>query len=111
MVQTLVSGEIQFPENTPHFGKATVFVKLMDTGIMDGQLKVVSEMTMPFADYTGYPIAYMLEGDDVGNRNNLSVHVHISLNGSDSIDKGDYITKQRYNLGDKKELNVKVEKI
>ena len=111
MAQKLVEGEIQFPNDTPHFGKATVFVKLMDTSVMDGQPEVVSEMTMPFADYTGYPIAYMLEGVGADDRDNLSVHVHISLNGSDSIDKGDYITKQRYNLGSSKELNVKVEKV
>lgn len=111
MATTLLTGEIQFPDGTPHFGKATVFVKLMDTGMMDGTPTVISEMTMPFADYTGYPIAYQLDGDEPDNRNNLSLHVHVSLDGSDDISKGDYITKQRNDVGNSKQLNVKVEQV
>jgi uncharacterized lipoprotein YbaY len=117
MAKPLVTGEVVFDENTNPFSGATITVRLEDVGMMDGPATVVAEQVIRNVSYDGNgkkSVSFTLQGSLPNDNSSYSVSSHVSMDGSDDIQKGDYITKQSYPVlthGNPNRVSVHVKKV
>ena len=89
-----ISGEIRFAAGTPSFSGATITIRLEDTRLMDAPARVLAKQTLHHVSYSGQDIPFSFDAPQPDEHARCNIGVHISLQGSDEIRKGDYITKQ-----------------
>jgi len=98
-MQTIhITGEVQFPDSTPHFQGGTLFVTLQDVSQMDAASALIAQAVQPQIAYTGQPLTFQLTATlpdgDVGSYN---VRAHISRTGdAEQFQQGDYISTQHH---------------
>lgn len=113
----LVTGEIIFADDALPFKNATVTVRLEDTALMDMPSQVLVEEVLENVSYDGAgSIIFTLDGELPTSKQGMSYNVsaHVSLDASDDITKGDYITKQSYPVLRKQypdQVTITVEKV
>jgi uncharacterized lipoprotein YbaY len=93
-----VTGEIVFPESAEFTG-ATVFVHLIDSGMLDASASALAEQVIRnFSRHAGdSPLKFELRpNDNINQQAFLAVTVHISMTGKDDVEMGDYMTMQSY---------------
>ncbi|MDQ7027566.1 MAG: hypothetical protein Q9P44_18635 [Anaerolineae bacterium] len=95
---TLVTGTITFPDNAENFSGATLYITLEANAPIGMPPEIAAQMVMRDVAYTGSPLAFTLAGDDVGTGGRYNLRVHISMDGSQEFDKGDYITKSTHTV-------------
>lgn len=98
MSNTKVYGQINFPEGAEFTG-ATVFIHLIDSGMLDTSASVLAEQAIRnFSFRPGDPpLNFELTLDkEPDKRGLLGVTVHISMTGKDDVEMGDYMTMQSY---------------
>jgi len=94
---TTISGHIHFPEGTPAFSGATVHVVLEDTSMMDAPAPVLTEYNLTKVTYqSGTTIGFTFNSITLNEQVRYNIRVHVSLNGNNTIQQGDYITMQSY---------------
>ena len=98
MTKTLVTGEIELPDDAANFTGATVYLNLEHAGMMGMPPEIAAQSIMHNVDYSGSPIAFTVAGADVGDGGKYNLRVHISMDGSDDFAKGDFITKRSYSV-------------
>lgn len=109
---TLVSGTVTFPGETQPFSGATMHVVLENIGMMDAPAQIVAQNSQRNIAYDGTPLRFSLEGAMPPADGTYNLRVLISRNGKDEIQRGDYMTKQRYPVledGKPNSVNVQVE--
>jgi len=109
---TLVSGTIAFPSGTEPFSGATVHVVLENIGMMDAPAQIVTQSSERNVAYNGSPIRFSLDGNMPPADGSYNLRVLVSRNGGSEIQRGDYMTKQRYPVlesGTPHSVNVQVE--
>ena len=108
----IVTGTIELPQGSDSFSGATIYISVESTGMMDMPSTVMAQSTLNNVSYNGSAIPFEVNGtldDDAGH---LSLRVHISMPGTDDVQKGDYITKRQHNLsGSSNRMNVRVERV
>ena len=110
----LVTGEVELPKSTETFSGATLFVSLESVGLMDMPSEVIVESVQRGINADNAPFSFSLEGDIGDSSGPFNVRAHISMDGSDDVRQGDYLTKRNYTV--LKENNpdyvvVKVERV
>jgi hypothetical protein len=111
---TLVTGEIELPANTDSFSGATVYVSLESVGMMDMPSESVAQSTQRNVSYSGSVLSFSVDGslgDAIGPFN---LRAHVSMHGSDDVQKGDYLTKRTYTVlkeNNPEHVSVKVDKV
>src|SRR5262245_42826717 len=91
----LVEGKIVFDGDVPAFSGATLRVRVEDVSRMDAPAGVPGEFVKVIS-YDGTPIPFKVSGQSPDQSHRYNVRVHISIDGSDDIKKGDFITTQSY---------------
>jgi uncharacterized lipoprotein YbaY len=96
--QLLVSGEIVFGADAQPFSGATAFVRVDDVSLMDVPTTMISQQVIENVAYNpNSPIPFAVFGlKPSDDRARLQLSVHISMNGSEGIEKGDYMTMESY---------------
>ena len=94
----LVTGEIEFPQGTAPFSGATAYISLESVGMIDMPSTVVVEQTLNNVSYGGSNLSFELNGTVDENSGGLNMRVHISMQGSDDVQKGDYLNKRTYTV-------------
>lgn len=114
--EELVSGEIVFGDDAEPFSAAMAFVRVDDVSMMDVPTTLISQQIIENVAYQpGHTIPFTVYGrkpDD--DRARLQLSAHISLNSSDDVQKGDYITMESYPVvtqGYPSELRVMVRRV
>jgi uncharacterized lipoprotein YbaY len=93
----LVTGEITFEDGTQPFSGATAFVKLEDVSLMDVDATVVAQQTLQNVAYDGFAaIPFVLNGSADDEKARYRVSAHISFDGDEDIQQGDFVTMQSY---------------
>jgi uncharacterized lipoprotein YbaY len=93
-----VTGEIVFPEGAEFTG-ATVFVQLIDSGMMDTSASALAEQIIRNFSYRigDPPLKFELRPNaNLNEQAFLAVTAHISMTGKDDVEMGDYMTMQSY---------------
>lgn len=109
----LVSGTIELPQDTEDFSDATIYVRVVSANIIGMPADTVAESQESNVEYNGYPLPFSLDGT-VDADGSYNIQVHISLHGSDDIQKGDFFTKHVHpvlNQNNPDRVTVKVEKV
>jgi uncharacterized lipoprotein YbaY len=83
---------VDWPDEVP--AGATAYVRVEDVSRVDSAAPVVAEEAL--TDLSPPPQQVALAVGDVEPRDDYSVRVHVSLNGSRDVDAGDYVTTQAY---------------
>jgi uncharacterized lipoprotein YbaY len=94
-----VHGEIELPSDAPVFTPAHVLVELEDISRADSPSHVVKRLKFVTGTLRGrdlIPFAMEVPAEALNERNVYSVRVHVDVNGSGTVDRGDYITMQTY---------------
>ncbi|MCA9914653.1 MAG: YbaY family lipoprotein [Anaerolineae bacterium] len=110
----LISGTIAFPPGTEHFIGATLYVMVEDVGMMGAPAQIIAQHTQRNVSYDGSPIPFSLEGNMPPASNHYNLRVLVSFSGSNEIERGDFITKQRYSVlqnGTPDTVRVQVERV
>ncbi len=110
----LVTGEIEFPQDTGAFSGATAYISLESNAIAGMPSTIIVENTVDNFGYDGANVPFEIKGTVPGDSGGLNLRVHISLHGSDDVQKGDYLTKRSHTaLKDKNPdtVLVKVDKV
>lgn len=94
----LISGTIAFPPGTEQFVGATLYVMVEDAGMMGAPANFIAQHTQRNVSYEGSPLRFSLEGNMPPPSNHYNLRVLVSFSGSNEIERGDYITKQRYSV-------------
>lgn len=110
----LVTGNIELPQNTGSFSGATLYIALESVGMIDMPSTVVAQNSLNNLSYNGSNLSFELSGTIGDDAESLNLRVHISMPGSDDVQKGDYINKRSYsiqkdNIPDT--VSVKVERV
>jgi len=113
--QFSISGSINFPSDAQTFSGAKLMIRLEAIGMMDAAAQVVAQATQQNVSYQAH-LPFVLRGTlpESEDHTRYNVRVHISLDGSDDISKGDYLTKQSYTVlqdSTSEELTVEVERV
>ncbi len=94
----LIKGTIAFPAGTEHFVGATLYIMVEEVGMMGAPANIIAQHTQRNISYNGSPIPFSLEGNMPPASNHYNLRVLVSQHGSSEIQRGDYITKQRYSV-------------
>jgi len=89
----ILSGTIRLPADAPSVVAALVRIEVHDTSFADAASTIVAQKSM--SDLTiraGGIIPFAIEVPNVSPGKALSLRVHISLNGDESIRPGDLLT-------------------
>jgi len=95
----LVKGEVIFSQELSSFSAATVNVYLKDVTFIDAPSTCVSKQII--ADITHQRgitnhVEFALNGELDDENSRYIITVHVSINGSEEIQYGDYITMESY---------------
>lgn len=101
----VINGQIHLPAHTHNFSGATVYVRLENIGMMDAPATIAEQVVLRNFSYSGNSIPFSIKTESSG----ANVRVHISMDGSDEFEKGDYITKQSYPA--QANMTIQLEKI
>ena len=113
-MSVLVTGEIEFPQDTGTFSGATAYLSLESVGMMDMPSTIIVENTLDNVSYDGSSISFEIKGTLDGSVRPLNLRVHISMHGSDDVQKGDYLTKRTYSVlkdSNPEHITVKVDRV
>lgn len=94
----LVSGEIELPQNTDSLSGATLYITLESIGMMGMPSTILAQSTANNISYDGSKLSFELNGSIPDDAESLNLRAHISMYGSDDVQKGDYVSKRRYNI-------------
>jgi|GEM_PF-4229979 len=111
---TLVTGNIEFPANTDSLSGLTVYVRLESVGLMDMPAETITETTLRDVSYDGSALSFSLDGNIGDSPGPFNVQVHVSLQGSGNVQKGDYVTKRTHYVlkeNNPDHITVKVEQV
>ena len=99
----LVTGQVVFEHEPPHFSKAVLTVKLSDVSIADAPSHVIAIHTRSVGAQDVHNLLFELSPDTsevtIDPRATYTVSAHISLHPNDNpteIRHGDYLTTQIY---------------
>jgi hypothetical protein len=95
---TIISGVITFPEETPAFSSATVYVRLEDTSRADAPAQTALQSVQRSVRYSGGTLPFSIEGKLPETGQTLTIRVHVSMSGSSDFQRGDYINKRAYRI-------------
>ncbi|MBL8293500.1 MAG: YbaY family lipoprotein [Bryobacterales bacterium] len=90
----IVTGEVRFAEPPRLPAGAVAHVRLLDTTYADAAAKVVAERKL--TDIAGESFEFALEASDIDPLRRYTVSVHISAQGGNRIQPGDYLNTQDY---------------
>ena len=110
---SLVSGTIELPQDTDDFSNATIYVRLVSANIMGMPAETLAESSDSGIEYNGYPLPFSLDGTVDGD-GSYNLQIHISLDGTDDVQKGDFVTKRVHPVlkeNNPDRVTVKVEKV
>lgn len=93
----LVNATVTFPSNAAQFKNAWVTLRLEDVGMMDAPATIVAEETFAGIAYYGEALSFTLDGNPPA-AGSYNLRVHVSMTSDDQISKGDFITKQGYEV-------------
>lgn len=95
----LVLGEIELPQDTASFSGATLYVTLESIGMMDMPSTVLAQNITTNLRYDGSNIAFELDTTNIpDNVDSLNIRAHISMQGVDDVQKGDFVSKRSYRV-------------
>lgn len=89
-----ISGELIFPSDTQDFTGARVLFRVEDTGLQDVAAAVHHETLLHDVAFAPR-LAFNLDVPPA-NSNGLTLFVHVDMDHSANITRGDYITAQSY---------------
>ena len=96
-----LSGTIRLPPNAPSAIAAVVRIEVRDTSSADAPSTVVAQKSMRDATIrAGGTIPFTIEAPKVPAAKALSLRVHISLGGDDSVRPGDLLTVESISVPD-----------
>lgn len=95
---TLVTGQITLPDNAENFNDATIYLNLEGNAPLGMPPEIVAQTVLHDVSYKGNPIPFTLTGNDVGQGGRYNLRVHISMDGTEDFNKGDYITKRTHTV-------------
>jgi hypothetical protein len=95
---TLITGQITLPANAEHFTDATIYLNLEGNTALGMPPEIAAQTVMRDVSYNGNPIPFTVTGNDVGQGGRYNLRVHISMDGNDEFNKGDYITKRTHTV-------------
>jgi uncharacterized lipoprotein YbaY len=112
-----VSGEIHLEPPPADLSGATVRVRLEDTSLIDAAAEMVSEQVIEglpsqLPAEEGIPFCLSVEAPDP--KATYTVRVHVDLDGSGRLKKGDYINMESYPVltrGHPREVTVRARRI
>ncbi len=95
----LVSGEIWFHPEMTSFANATVYVYLEDVSRQDASAKIAGKQVMAnisHSEGSSSSLLFAIYGELPEARAHYSVRVHVSRQGREEIQLGDFVTTQSY---------------
>lgn len=95
----LVTGEIVFSKDLDSFSGAKVIVYLEDVSFLDVPSRVVVKQVIPDISHqieTKNRVQFALKTENLNERANYSIRVHVSFHEDEQIHRGDYITMENY---------------
>lgn len=90
-----VTGDIVIGSDADPFAGATAYVYLEDVGRVDASAKRIGETRLGGVAYSGRPegrIPFVVESSSAPETQDVIVRVHISLDGSEDISSGDFVS-------------------
>jgi uncharacterized lipoprotein YbaY len=98
MDNSLVCGTIVFESAPPDLSDATIHVRLADTSLADAPSRTISErvLTIPDEGAVTDGIPFQLNDHRPNPSRQYSVSVHIDVDSSGTLNRGDYITTENY---------------
>src|SRR5215207_3909064 len=93
----VVKGEIELPSESRPSTAAQLVIELEDVSRADAASQVVKRMRLPATNINQPgPIVFDLEVPKaaIDEKSLYSIRVHVDLNGSGEVERGDYITTQ-----------------
>lgn len=106
----LVNATVTFPNGTAQFKNAWVTLRLEDVGRMDAPATILAEETFAGVAYSGEPLQFALDAPQPVELGPHNLRVHVSMTSDDQISKGDFITKEAYEVSSyPTDLSVAVE--
>lgn len=97
-MSTLLRGTIHFPPGTPAFSNATITFNLEAVGMMDAPAQIVAQQVRNNISYEGKPLPFTFDVTPPDPPGRFNLRVHVSLDASEGITPGDYVTKQAYRV-------------
>lgn len=110
-MQTIhITGEVQFPDGTPHFQGGTLFVTVQDVSQMDAASALIAQAVQPEIVYDGQPLSFQLTAalpeDSTASYN---VRAHLSRTGdAGQFHQGDYISTQHHAVSTEAEQTIAI---
>lgn len=96
MASATATGSVSFPADAS-FSGATLYVRLNNVSMMDAPATTAGEVVFHNVS-SDDTINFSIKTDDYNEQARYAVSAHASMDGSDDISKGDYITKQTYSV-------------
>jgi len=90
----IVTGEVRFTEPPRLPAGAAAYVRLLDTTYADAAAKVVAELKL--TDIAGESFEFAIEASSIDPLRRYTISVHISAQGVERIQQGDYLNTQDY---------------
>ena len=90
-----ITGDIVIGSEADAFAGATAYVYLEDVGRVDASARRVGVARLEGVAYSGRPegrIPFVVESSNVPETQDVVVRVHISLDGSEDISSGDFVS-------------------
>jgi uncharacterized lipoprotein YbaY len=92
-----VKGKVILPVNSPTTKARRATIEVRDVSQADAPSQVIAEQQIEDVDLRpGSEIDFSLEVPDVEPNRQLSMRVHIDINGSGKTESGDLLTTQNY---------------
>lgn len=95
-----IKGKLLLGEGMASFSEAVVNVFLLDVSRMDASSKVIAKQSIRGISHTkGMKKEYLLfdlNAENLDNKIDYTIRVHISLHNSDEVVVGDYITTESF---------------